>query len=130
MLLARILLLFNGAAFALYGIGCIFSPLLVADYAGMELPGPDALTEVVAMYGGLQTGIGILFLYHGLQPARIQSGLVLVVVLLGSLALARTLGLLIHGITPYNLGAVLFESLSVLLALLAMRLLPEARPAN
>ncbi len=129
MLLARILLWANGASFLLYGLACLVSPLLVAGYAGMELPGASAMTEVAAMYGGLQAGIGALFIYHALGDERLQSGLMLMFVLLGSLALARTLGLLIYGPSPYNLGATAYESLSALLALFAMRLLGQKRSA-
>ncbi|MDE0884811.1 MAG: DUF4345 family protein [Myxococcota bacterium] len=127
MLLARILLWTNGASFLLYGLACLASPLLVAGYAGMELPGASAMTEVAAMYGGLQAGVGGLFIYHGMREERFQSGLMLMFVLLGSLALARTLGLLLYGTSPYNLGATVYESLSALLALFAMRLIAAKR---
>ena len=128
MFFARILLLVNGATFALYGLACALSPTLVADYAGMVLPGASALTEVVAMYGGLQAGVGILFLYAGLSPERTRGGLAVMVILIGSLALARTFGLLMHGTSAYNLGALAYESVSALLAFIGMRRLsaPEA----
>ncbi|MDG2332666.1 MAG: DUF4345 family protein [Myxococcota bacterium] len=127
MLLARILLWMNGASFLLYGLACLASPQLVAGYAGMELPGASAMTEVAAMYGGLQIGVGGFFIYHGLREERFQPGLMLMFVMLGSLALARTLGLLLYGMSSYNLGATVYESLTALLALFAMRLIAANR---
>jgi hypothetical protein len=121
MLLARILLFGNGAVFLLYGLACVFSPNRVAEYSAMELSNASALTEVVAMYGGLQAGIGVLFLYNGFRPARVPAGLSVMVLLLGSLALGRTFGLLIYGMSQYNILALVYESLSALLAFVAMR---------
>ena len=127
MRFARILLVANGAAFALYGLACLASPGLVAGYVGMELPGPSALAEVAAMYGGLQAGVGFLLLYCALRTERIAEGLGLMVILLGALALARTLGLLMHGPSAYNFGALAYESVTVALAFLALRSLGGSR---
>jgi len=121
MLLARILLFANGASFALYGLACVFSPDRVAEYTAMELSSASALTEVVAMYGGLQAAIGILFLYSGLHPERMPGGLSIMVLLMGGLALARTFGLLRYGMSDYNLAATVYESVSALLAFVAIR---------
>ena len=87
----------------------------------MILPGVSGLTEVVAMYGGLQLGIGVLFLFAGLRAERVRGGLAVMVVLIGSLALARTFGLLVHGNSPYNLAVLVYESVSALLAFILMR---------
>jgi hypothetical protein len=130
MLLARILLVGNGAAFALYGLVCVFSPEIVGESSGMELPGPSSLTEVVAMYGGLQMGIGLLFLSCAFRPARVEGGLRLMVVLLGSLALARTVGLLAYGFSAYNVGALVYESLAALAAFVAIKWLSAFRGAG
>lgn len=127
MRFARLLLVANGAAFALYGLACLASPGLVAEYAGMELPGPSALAEVAAMYGGLQAGVGLLFLYCAFRPQRVPQGLGLMVVLIGALALARTIGLLMHGPSAYNLSALAYESVTVALAFLALRSVDGSR---
>lgn len=130
MLFARILLAANGAVFALYGLGCLLSPIMVAEYAGMELPGPSALAEVAAMYGGLQAGIGMLFLYCARWPNWVRPGLAVMVVLIGALALARTLGLLMHGISAYNMAALAYESVSALLAFVAFRFVSGPQAAS
>ena len=127
MFFARILLVANGAAFTLYGLACIFSPGIVGEYSGMVLPNPGSLAEVVAMYGGLQAGVGALFLLSAFRPARTVDGLRLMVVLLGCLALGRTIGLLSYGYSAYNVGALVYESLAALLAFSAIQWSSAAR---
>ena len=82
-------------------------------------PNASAANEVVAMYGGLQFGIGVLFLRAAMRPTLISSGLLAMALLLGSLATARAFGLLVHGTSPYNLGAFFYESISAVLAVVA-----------
>ena len=65
--------------------------------------------------------MGVLCLYAAARPAHLQAGLVVLVVVVGSLALARVIGLLIHGATPYNLGAAAYEIVTTLLAVVALR---------
>jgi hypothetical protein len=122
MTFGRIVLGITGLAFAGYGLVCLFVPTLVADYSGMLLPDASALTEVVAMYGGLQTGMGALFLFAALRPAHLREGLFVLTVLVGSLAFARSMGLMAHGATPYNLGAVVYELTTTALAVIALRM--------
>lgn len=124
----RALLIASGVLFGLYGLACLFSPSIVAGYTGIRLPDAAAMTEVAAMYGGLQAGLGVLFAYCGLRSAWIQPGLLVMVVLIGSLALGRTAGLLVHGLSDYNLAALAYESATALLAVLALRKLAK-RPA-
>lgn len=59
----RVLLFAIGMAFASYGLMCLFDPLRVAEITGIQLPNASALAEVVAMYGGLQFGLGVLALW-------------------------------------------------------------------
>jgi hypothetical protein len=127
MLFARILLGANGAAFALYGLACMFSPEIVGEYSGMQLMNPGSLTEVAAMYGGLQAGLGVVFLSSAFRPARAGDGLRLMVVLLGSLALGRTVGLLAYGYSAYNVSALVYESVVALLAFAAIKWLAPFR---
>src|SRR3972149_52498 len=75
MLFARLILIVTGLAFASYGFACLVSPPLVAQYSGMELPTVSAITEVVAMYGGLQLGVGLLFIVCAAHPTRLTLGL-------------------------------------------------------
>jgi hypothetical protein len=118
---ARILLFLNGAAFVGYGLACLISPSLAADSAGFSLGNTSGTVEVVAMYGGLQMGVGALLFLGGMRAERQEMALLVVVVLMGSLATARLFGIVMHGASAYNLGALGYEAVTALLAAVALR---------
>jgi hypothetical protein len=126
MTLGRILLAFTGLAFGSYGLACLAQPSLVADATGIALASPSGTTEVVAMYGGLQFGLGVLFSFAAWRSEHERAGLMILVLLLGSLAVARAIGLGLHGHTVYNFWTVIYEGVSAGLGLLALRLSRES----
>jgi len=126
MTFAKVLLGFNGLIFAVYGAVCLVVPSLPAGYAGMDLPGASATTEVVAMYGGLQLGLGLFFLRAIARPELLDEGLFVMALLIGCLASARAIGLLVHGTTEYNVGAVAYEATTAVLAVVAWKRLRSA----
>ena len=113
----KIFLGVNAAVFIGYGLVCLVSPEVVASQTGMQLATGVASTEVRAMYGGLQTAVGLLallgMLRYGLQPAVL---LALVFVFFG-LASGRLLGIVVES-NPgsYNFAAAGFEALFGVLA--------------
>jgi hypothetical protein len=121
MTFAKVLLALNGLMFLGYGVVCLIDPSLPAGYAGMELPNASAANEVAAMYGGLQFGIGVLFLRTAMRPTLISGGLLAMALLIGSLATARAFGLLVHGTSPYNIAAFFYESITAVLAVVAWK---------
>ena len=121
MRFGRILLALVGIAFAPYGFFCLVSPQSVAEFTGMVLPNASALTEVRAMYGGVQLGLGLLFIGFALRKRSVETGLVVLIVLLGSLALARAFGLVNDGFSSYNVFGFVFESVSTILGIVALR---------
>mgnify|MGYP002850693092 FL=1 len=121
MLLGRIVLILTGASFAGYGVACLLNPELPAGYIGIELSGVSGTVEVVAMYGGLQGAFGLLCFYLAAAPERVRSGLILVLVICGGLAFGRGFGLLVHGTSSYNLGALAYEMTTTALAGLSVR---------
>ena len=120
MVFSRIILALTGCMFAIYGVMCLMDPATPAGYAGMELPGASASTEVIAMYGGLQTALGVLLVAWAWRPHLVVPALVLTLVVIGGLALGRASGLLRNGADAYNLGAVGFETTTAILAALAL----------
>ncbi len=129
MKLARIVLGFTGVAFAGYGLACLLSPSLPADYAGFELHGPSGATEIAAMYGGLQLAVGILCLRAAANPANVMLGLTVVVTLVGGLAVGRAFGLMMYGPSDYNLAALAYEVLTAVLCVVAIRSIANAPAA-
>jgi hypothetical protein len=120
-MLAKVFLGANALLFIGYGLVCLSSPSVVADQTGMQLTTGVASAEVRAMYGGLQTSVGLLALLGltrpGLQPAAL---LALVFVFFG-LASGRMLGILVDtdpGV--YNFGAFVFEAVFGVLAMMLL----------
>jgi len=115
-------LVFCGLFWVSYGILCLFWPDTVAGFIGYEFVSADAIIEVVSMYGGLELGLGCMFLYCAMKPELIQTGLLLVIFTIGALALTRTLGYFFHGgeVTVYTYGGIFYEGLSGFIALLLL----------
>ncbi|MBW2272905.1 MAG: DUF4345 family protein [Deltaproteobacteria bacterium] len=122
MAFSRIILAFTGCMFAVYGLMCLWDPATPAGYAGMELAQTSASTEVIAMYGGLQIGLGALLVAWAWQPHRVVPALVVILFCVGGLALGRSTGLLRNGTDVYNLGAVGYEATTAILAAIALQL--------
>ena len=127
---ARILLVAVGLAFTPYGVLSLISPQSVANYTGMTLPNPSALTEVAGMYGGLQIGLGLFFFFLASRKSTVPTGLTILMVLLGSLALGRAYGLFAYGFSTYNFMALIFEGVSTSLAFMALRLIGREAKAD
>lgn len=121
MTFARIVLGLAGLSFAGYGVACLVDPDVAANYIGMQLGNVSTTVEVIAMYGGLQIGVGVAFLAC-IAPPRVAGGLRLLALLVGSLAVARGIGIALHGTGgSYNAGAVAFELFFVVLAVVALQ---------
>ncbi len=111
----------NAAAFVGYGLACLASPGLPAGYAGFELGTVSGTVEVVAMYGGLQVGFGVLLALGARSERMRDTALWAVAIVVGSLFLGRAFGLLVHGPSAYNLGAAAYEATAAALAIFALR---------
>jgi len=120
MLFSRILLGLTGLAFAGYGIYCAYDLDMIVRLTGLAFRMPSAAVESRAMYGGLQTGIGLLFLNSALNSRLTAYGLVAMLFVMGGLAVGRALGISIDGLDDYNQGAVIYEGTSALLAAVAI----------
>lgn len=120
MLFSRILLGLTGLAFAGYGVYCAFDLDMIVRLTGLAFRAPSAAVESRAMYGGLQTGLGLLFLNAAVNPRMTAFGLVAMFFTMGGLAAGRALGVSIDGIDEYNQGVLIYETASTGLAALAI----------
>lgn len=118
--LARFALIFTGISFLGYGLFCWFVPDTIGNFTAMGMDSAAARTEVIAMYGGLQTGTGIFFLLAGLRQDWVLPGISALVLIMGGLAVARSSGMGMFGLTGYNEGAALYESLTALVGIIAL----------
>lgn len=110
----RIFLGFSTLVWLPYGLFCFVQPSFLNEAAGVLAGSATGTTELRAMYGGLQAGIGLLCLSALLRPAMVRPALLTLAFLTGGLFLSRLTGLLLFdgGLSGYTVGGLLFESVS------------------
>ena len=123
MLLGRMILSVSALILIAYGLLCLVSPDVPAGYAGLKLSNGDAFAEIGAMYGGLQTGLGLFFMLAVLRTAFCRPALVVLIFAIGSLALGRLVWLMITDemVTAYTYGALAYELATACLAAIALQ---------
>lgn len=118
----RIFLVVSALVWLPYGIYCFFAPGFLAGAAGVAALTPTGSTELRAMYGGLQAGLGMLALSGAFSAAMTRPALLALAFLCGGLGSTRLLGLLIDGgISSYTVSGLTFEFLSAGLAIHFLR---------
>ena len=122
-MLGKFILWLSAIVFSAYGLACLFSPALPAAYAGLEFITGDAVPEICAMYGGLQTGFGIFCLLGALKTDYYRPALMLLLLCIGGLALSRCFWAITGGaeVGSYTYGAMAYEYVTAILAALALR---------
>jgi hypothetical protein len=121
---ARVFLGFTGLLFTGYGLACLASPGIVADATGMQLATGTATVEVRAMYGGLQTALGLLALLAVVREPLRAPALLFLGVLFFGLVSGRLIGIAVDPEPgSYNFIAAGYEAAS---AAIAFALLPRS----
>jgi hypothetical protein len=122
IMLGKMILAVSAAVFIAYGLVSLFSPAIPAGFAGLIMSNGDAFAEIGAMYGGLQTGVGVFCLLAVLRAEYYRAGLLLLVVGIGALAAARLISAVLSTdlLTAYTWGALAYELVTVALAAIAL----------
>ena len=122
-MLEKVVLAVSALVFVSYGIACLVNPGLPVGYAGLTIVTGDGYAEIGAMYGGLQTALGLVCLLAYLRPAYGKQTLALLLLTIGSLALARLYSILSTdlSVTAYSWGAFAYEALTATLAGIALQ---------
>lgn len=122
MLFGKTVLGVSAFVFIAYGLISLASPAIPSGLAGLEMNNGDAIAEISAMYGGLQTGLGVFCLMALLKAEYYRAGLLLLVVSIGALALARAISLLmaVDPVSMYTYGAMVYEFTTAILAAVAL----------
>jgi hypothetical protein len=122
-MLGKFVLWLSAIVFIAFGLACLFSPTLPASYAGLEFVTGDALPEIGAMYGGLQTAFGVFCLLGATKADYYRPALMLLLLCIGGLALSRCYWALTGGteVGAYTYGAMAYEYFTAILAALALR---------
>ena len=110
--MTRAFLTFVALVFIGYGIACALDPDLPARLAGLEILSGDGYAEMGAMYGGLQTGVGVFCLLAAIRARLTESALLLLVIGIGFLAALRGASALRSDelLTAYTWSALAFET--------------------
>lgn len=106
-----------------YGLYLVFAPtfLTTATEGGLLMQNAAGLTEIRAMYGGLQAAIGALCVMALLRPRYVRPALTTVAFLTTGLFAARLYGVSVDGgLSEYTTFALIFEIASASVAFLLL----------
>ena len=122
-MLGKFILWLSAVVFIAYGLACLFAPELAESYAGLEFVTGDAKPEMGAMYGGLQTGFGLLCLLGALKLEYYRPTLMALLLCIGGLALARCFWAFTGDgqLGGYTYGAMAYEYFTAIIAAIALR---------
>jgi len=113
-----------------YGLFCFFQPSFLEGAAGVSFGSPTGSTELRAMYGGLQSAIGLLALAGALRPDLSRVALVALAFLCAGLGVARLLGTFVDGgLSAYTAMGLTFELATVAICVWLLRRAPAAAAA-
>lgn len=90
-----LVLLVTGLGFCGFGLVYALWPALMAALTDLALPSPSARADFMATYGGCQVGFGLFLLACTRDPSWLAPGLWAGTAVLGGLACARGLGVLV-----------------------------------
>jgi len=113
----RIFLGLSALVWLPYGLWCLVNPAQLADTAGVAFQSATGSTELRAMYGGLQAGLGALALAGALRATFERPALIALLFLTAGLASARMTGVALDGSpSAYTLFGLGFEIATVVVA--------------
>jgi len=106
----QIFLLVEALLWVPYGIYCLFVPEVLAESAGVTATSATGVTEVRAMYGGLQFAIGAGCVWGAFSEDLQRSAVWLLFLLTSGIGTARVIGVgLDGGLGAYTSLALVFE---------------------
>lgn len=118
----RVFLGFSLLVWFPYGIYCAIVPSFLAGAAGVVGATPTGLTEIRAMYGGAQAGIGALCGMALLRPTLVRPAILMSAFVTAGLGSMRTMGVLVDGgLSGYTIGALIFEYFAFGFAMTVLR---------
>lgn len=94
--LPKIYLTLVGILYVLLAIWCSTSPSETSAKVGFSLNGASGKSEFVTVYGGLELGLGLLFLLPWLAPDSLKTALAACVIIHGCLVVFRTVSLWVY----------------------------------
>jgi hypothetical protein len=100
----------SAAVWLPYGLYCFLDPAVLGSVAGVTFASATGSTEIRAMYGGLQMGVGVLSVLGLLRIEWRTAALRALLVLVGSLLVSRLAGVVLDGsLSAYTVSALALE---------------------
>ena len=122
----QIFLLLEALVWIPYGIYCLFVPGVLMEGATVTATSPTGVTELRAMYGGLQFAIGAGCVWGAVSEDLERSAVWMLFLLTSGIGTARVIGLGVDGgLGAYTALALVFEFATAIWA--GRLLLPETR---
>ena len=121
---AKPYLLFTVLVWLPWGLMCVFDITLVADIIGVSGTTPSGNSDLRAMYGGVQTAVGLIAAL-ALYDTRFFPNLLFTLAFVGTcLALSRTYGLFVDdSSTAYTWGVLAYEYFAGISSMIWLRVL-------
>ncbi len=111
-----------------FGLAFLLAPGLLG-LVELDASTPSARSDVRAVYGGIELGVGVFLAVCVRRPAWHRAGLTAQALTLGGAALGRVASLAADGLPrPLVLGLGALELLGAVLAVVALRALRDASP--
>lgn len=92
---ARLILVLAALMFAGLGVYLLKEPGKLDEWIGLRATTAESLTELRALYGGLEIGLGLFLLLCALRQPWISAGCACLVFVCGGIAIARVIGFFI-----------------------------------
>jgi len=126
--LARWIVLLNALVFVGLGVAFLLAPTQLAAIIDLDAITALARNDIRAVYGGIELGIG-LFLLGTLRSGDVRLALRALILLFGSMILARLISIAIDGV-PEHPGTLLLcvETCALLSALVGRSVARRHRP--
>lgn len=118
----RIFLVISALGWGGYGLYCLINPAALVELAGVTSTTPTGAIELRAMYGGVQTALGMFAALAVFRAAWQRAALLALAFVTGGLFTARLIGALLVGdFSSYTVGGLGFEAVFTAIAVVLLR---------
>ena len=94
---ARVVVILTGLITLGFGAAFLLVPAAMMEFVELDLTTPSALTEIRAIYGGFQIGLGTFLLICASNPTLFAPACLTGCLVLGGAALGRMVGMVVDG---------------------------------
>ena len=107
--LARVLLFVQGAMCVVYGLVVAFNLDALAAYMGLAIVTGDGRAEMLTMYLGLSSALGLFMLFAALSGRRIYEAMLILCLSMLGITIGRLLGWLLFNTGDYILSSLAYD---------------------